>query len=124
MGHDPPHRSGSTRIRVALWLGLVVAAVPVILGATGGGERPGLRTLGLHALLALPLWTALFVAWRKHRLGAAAYFILGAAYAGGLVPGMGIGWSLVIVAPLFVIAWLLTAHVEPMSVGAGEVPGP
>lgn len=119
MGHDPPHRSGSTRIRAALWLGFVIAVVPVVLGVGGGGERPAL-TFGLHVLLSLPLWVALLVAWRRHLLGAAAYFILGAAYAGGLVPGMGIGWSLLLVAPFFIIAWLLTADLDPAPTGAGE----
>ena len=124
MSHDPPRRSGSPRIRAALWLGFVVAVVPVVLGATTGGERLSQRNIILHGVLSLPLWLSLLVAWRWPRLGAGAYFILGAAYAGGLEPALGIGWSLVLVAPFFIIAWLLTARAGPRTTDTAQSSDP
>ena len=107
MGDDPPVRSRSVRVRVALWVGFVIALMPVVLGMSGENAGSTERTLALHLLLAFPLFLALAAAWYRPRVGAAVYFVLGAAYAGGLVPGMGIVWSLVLVTPLFLVTALL-----------------
>ncbi|MDH3224791.1 MAG: hypothetical protein OEO23_13815 [Gemmatimonadota bacterium] len=107
MGNVPPEGKASLRIRIARWMGFVVAVMPVVLGSTGGTEGFRGLALGVHLLLALPLFLALALGMRNPRRGAVAYVILGAIFLGGLLPGFGAGWSLAFAGPLLIIAALL-----------------
>lgn len=104
---DADRAGRRSALRLALVLGTAVAVLPILMGLRDAGRTDLAESLGLHLVLALPLLLALGFAWRRPRWGAVAYGLLGAVYAGTLLFRQGVGPSLAVAAPLFVISGLL-----------------
>ena len=95
---------------VARTVGIVIVAVPVLLGLDAWGEESQFQGVGvalaLHAVLVVPLVLALAVAWFRPRWGVVAYLVLAAAYAGAVVLRAGLVGMFLFSGPFFILAGL------------------